>query len=46
MDATMTMTMTMTRDLKKVSGSKEVVQMTHKEESSSRINQDRDDRQS
>jgi len=39
-------TMTMTGDLKKMSGSEEVVQMTHKEETPSRINQDGDDRQS
>ena len=39
-------TMTLTGDLKKMSGSEEVVQMTHKEESPSRINRDGDDRQS
>ena len=39
-------TMTMTGDLKKMSGSEEVVQVTHKEESPSRINQDGNDRQS
>jgi len=39
-------TMTMTGDLKKMSGSDEVVPMTQKEESPSRINRDGDDRQS
>ena len=39
-------TMTLTGDLKTMSGSEEVVQMTHKEESPSRINRDGDDRQS
>jgi len=39
-------TMTMTGDLKKMCGSEEVVQLTHKEESPSRINWDGDDRQS
>jgi len=39
-------TITMTGDLKKMSGSEEVVQMTHKEESPSRISRDGDDRQS
>ena len=39
-------TMTMTGDLKKLSRSEEVVQMTHKEESPNRINWDGDDRQS
>jgi len=39
-------TMTMTGDLKKMSGSEEVVQMTHKEESPSHISPDGDDRQS
>lgn len=39
-------TMTITGDLKKMSGSEEVVQVTHKEESPSRINRDGDDRQS
>jgi len=36
----------MTGDLKKMSESEEVVQMTHKEESPSCINRDGDDRQS
>jgi len=39
-------TMTMSGDLKKMSGSEEVVQMTRKEESPSHISQDGDDRQS
>jgi len=39
-------TMTMTGDLKKMSRSEEVVQMTHKEESPSCIIRDGDDRQS
>ena len=39
-------TMTMIGDLKKMSGSEEVMQMTHKEELPSRINRDEDDRQS
>ena len=34
-------TMTMTGDLKKMSGSEKLVQMTHKEEWPSRINRDR-----
>jgi len=38
-------TMTVTGDFKKMSGSEEVVQMTHKEELPSCINWDGDDRQ-
>jgi len=37
---------TITGDLKKMSGSKEMVEITHKEEPRNRINQDGDDRQS
>ena len=44
--SSMDATMTMTGDLKKMCGSEEVVQVTHKEESQSRISQDGDDRQS
>lgn len=39
-------TMTLTGDLKKMSGKEESLQMTHKEESASRIHQDGHDRQS
>ena len=39
-------TMTLTGDLKKMSGKEDSIQMTHKEESASRIHQDGQDRQS